>query len=132
MTRLRSHWKLGLIGLAALLALGGAWGHARGPAAPAEAATATDTVTLTGGICNNVVLTWPTGTPLPTVAAAVQPASALESIWHQTVIDDRRVFIGWSPLANAPNDYRATEIQLDAVFICMRAMGTLERPDVMR
>jgi hypothetical protein len=129
--RRRSHWKLAICAIAALAALGGAWERSRGAPAPLEAAAATDTVTL-AATCNNVALTWPGGTSISTIAAAVTPASAIESIWKQTVVGDNLDFIAWSPLPEAPNDYTATSMQLEAVFICMRSAGTLERPILMR
>ena len=132
MTRRRTQWKTGVFAAAALLALGGAWERSRGPAAPVEAAAATDTVSLAANQCTNVGLTWPQGTPLETVAAAVSPAGALESIWKQTIRDDRLVFVAWSPIAGAPNDYTNTALPLEAAFICMRSAGTLERPELMR
>jgi hypothetical protein len=131
MTRRRTHWKSAVLALAAVAALAGAWAWSRGAPARLEAATATDTVTL-AATCNNVALTWPGGTPISMVAAAVSPANALESIWKQTIVGDDLRFTAWSPLPGAPNDYTATALQLEAVFICMRAGGTLERPNVMR
>ena len=128
MTR-RTPWKIALVAATALVALGGAWERSRGPAVPAAAAAATDTVTLAANQCTNVGLTWPQGTSVATVAAAVSPAGALESIWKQTIRDDRLVFVAWSPIAGAPNDYTNTELPLEAAFICMRAAGTLERPN---
>jgi hypothetical protein len=129
MIRRRTPWTIGFVAAAALFALGGAWDRSRGPAAPAAAAAATDTVSLVANQCTNVALTWPQGTSINTIAAAVSPAGALESIWKQTVRDDRLVFIAWSPLAGAPNDYTNTALPLEAAFVCMRAAGSLERPN---
>ena len=131
MTRRRTQWTIGLFAAAALLAVGGGSDRSRGSTPPAEAAAATDQVSLTAG-CTNVGLTWPQGTSLETVAAAVSPAGALESIWKQTIRDDRLVFAAWSPIAGAPNDYTNTALPLEAAFICMRSAGTLERPELMR
>ena len=131
MTRRRTPWMIGLVAAAALVALGGAWERSRGSGAAVEAAAATDTVSLIAG-CTNVGLTWPQGTTLGVIAAAVSPADALESIWKQTVRNDRLVFIAWSPIAGAPNDYTNTELPLEAAFICMDAPGTLERPNLTR
>jgi hypothetical protein len=93
-----------------------------------QIAATTDTVQL-AAICNNVALTWPAGTPISMVAAAVQPAAAVESIWRQTIVNDMQTFIAYSPIMGAPSDYTAVQTPLDAVFICMREAGTLTRPD---
>lgn len=81
-------------------------------------------VTLSPG-CNNITLTWPTGTPAGEVASAVSPASALVAVWRFN--NARQVFEGFSPLPHAPSDLVAVD-RLDAVFLCLRAPGTLTRP----
>jgi hypothetical protein len=87
---------------------------------------ATEAVALTTG-CTNVALTWPAGTPLSTVAAAVTPAGVLESIFKLDPVMMR--FRGYSPTAPAfANDYTMVESSLEAVFICVRSPGTLNRP----
>lgn len=86
----------------------------------------TEAVPLSTG-CSNVALTWPTGTPVSTVAAAVSPAGVLESIFKLDAAMGR--FRGFSP--NAPafaNDYNMVEGSLEAVFVCVRSPGTLNRP----
>jgi len=77
--------------------------------------------------CTNVVLTWPTGTAVDTVAAAVTPASALLSIWWLDAAAGR--YLGWSPLPDAPNDLTSVN-RMDAVYICMGEAGTFTRPAV--
>ena len=115
---------LGLLIAVGLLAVGVTAGRVTTPTTPARAAV-TDTVQLFAG-CNNVALTWPGGTNLDTVAAAVTPAGALESIFrYDSTLG--RVF-SYSPLPNAPVDYTMVTTNLEAVFICMRAPGTLNRP----
>jgi hypothetical protein len=88
---------------------------------------ATQQVPLSAG-CNNVTLTWTAGTPVTTVAAALNPASALESIWRYD--NALGQFSGFSPNPNAPSDYRSVQVLLEPVFICMRAPATLTRPSV--
>jgi hypothetical protein len=117
--------RMGLIVALSAFALAGGWVWSQGRVAPAEAA-AQPAMLFQG--CTNVALTWPTGTPIDTVANAVSPRDALESIWRQSIVNDQQRFVAWSPLPNAPNDYTATGTQLEAVFICMRAQGTLNRP----
>jgi hypothetical protein len=58
---------------------------------------------------------------------SVSPQSALIAIWRYDATEAE--FLGWSPLANAPNDF-TTVGRLDAVFVCMRETGTLVRPVV--
>lgn len=90
-----------------------------------QAPAAVDVVQLPTG-CSNVALTWPAGTSLSVVAAAVSPPGTLESIFLLDAALGR--FRGFSPLPNAPNDYVMTGTSLEAVFICMRSPGTLSRP----
>lgn len=87
---------------------------------------ATEQLALIAG-CNNVTLTWPNGTPVATVAAAVSPATAVLAIWRYDAAAGR--FRGWSPIANAPTDF-ATVNRLEPVFLCMREAGSLRRPPV--
>ena len=90
------------------------------------AAQPTDTVTLVAG-CTNVTLTWPAGTSLSTVAAAITPAGALLSIFRFDAQSGR--FRGFSPMAPAfANDYTMVTSALEPVFVCMSAAGTLTGP----
>jgi hypothetical protein len=87
---------------------------------------ATEAIPLTTG-CTNVALTWPVGTAVSTVAAGVTPTGVLESIFRLDAATGR--FLGYSP--NAPsfaNDYNMVTGSLEAVFICVRSPGTLNRP----
>lgn len=77
--------------------------------------------------CNNVSLTWPDGTSPALVARAISPDRALDAIWRYDAVGGR--FIAWSPLPGAPNDLLVVQ-RLDAVFLCMRAPGTLTRPTI--
>jgi hypothetical protein len=87
---------------------------------------ASDMVSLPTG-CSNQALTWPVGTALATVAAAVSPSGALLSIFRLDPVQQR--FRGFSPTAPAfANDYTMVETPLEAVFFCMRSPGTLNRP----
>lgn len=77
--------------------------------------------------CNTVTLTWPVGTPLGIVAAAVTPVGMLESIFKLDPILGR--FRGFSPVAPTfVNDYTAVEGRREAVILCLREAGTLTRP----
>jgi hypothetical protein len=77
--------------------------------------------------CNNVALTWPGGTPVADIAAAVTPQSGLEAIWYYDNALSR--FFAYSPTAPPQvNDYNTTRSRLEAVFICMTTNGTLNRP----
>jgi hypothetical protein len=86
----------------------------------------TEAIPLTTG-CTNVALTWPVGTAMSTVAAGVTPTGVLESIFKLDAATGR--FRGFSPSAPAfANDYNQVETSLEAVFICVRSPGTLNRP----
>jgi hypothetical protein len=108
-----------------VIVIGGAWEQAQQRTPTVEASA--EPVQLFPG-CTNVALTWPTGTPIETVAAAITPADGLEAIWQQAVVGDERRFIAWSPLPGAPNDYTSTSASLEAVFICMEGQGSIDRP----
>jgi PKD repeat protein len=86
--------------------------------------TSTEQVQLFAA-CNNVAATWPSGTPIATVAAAISPGNALTAIWRFDNVGQR--FVGFSPIPGAPNDL-TTVNRADAVFICMTSPGTLTRP----
>lgn len=91
------------------------------------AAGATEAVPLVVG-CNPVTLTWPNGTAATTVAAAISPASALGSIWKFNAAGAS--WLGFSPSAPVEvNDLQSVQ-RLDAVFVCMNAAGTLNRPKI--
>ena len=92
-----------------------------------QAQAPTEQERLLGARCNFVTLTWPQGTSVTTVAAAIAPATALEAIWRFDVVQNR--FLGFSPNPNAPNDYLITS-RLEPVFICVRVDALLNRPRV--
>ena len=75
--------------------------------------------------CNNVALTWPNGTALSTVAAAISPSGSLRAIWKFDNTNQR--FSAYSPIAGAPNDLTSIN-RADPVFVCMDAAGSLTRP----
>ena len=93
------------------------------PATTASAAM--QTVSLAGG-CSNVVLTWPEGTPLSTVAAAVSPAGSVGAIWRFD--SDSGRFRGYSPAAPVAADYIAVQARFEAVFVCLNAPAAMTRP----
>ncbi len=105
-----------LAGVVATLALSGGQALAQ----PQQ----TETVELFP-VCNNVTLTWPSGTPMTEVAAAITPVSNLRAIWRFNNTQQR--FEGFSPQFPEQSDLR-TANRLDAVFICMSGPGTLTRP----
>jgi hypothetical protein len=86
--------------------------------------TATARVDLAAG-CSNVVLTWPDGTSIGAVVAALQTTGVLNAIWWLDAAT--RQFRGYSPAPGAPNDL-TTVSRLQPVFICLTAPGTLTRP----
>ena len=76
--------------------------------------------------CNNVVLTWPAGTPLSVVAAAIAPRDGIAAIWRYD--SARGTFSAFTPVAGWPSDYTTVQARFEAVFICMKTPGTLARP----
>ncbi len=85
-----------------------------------------DAISLAPG-CNNVSLTWPDGTLVETVAAAVSPPAVLVAIWLFDAGAGR--FLGWSPDPAAPRDLTTVNL-LDAVYLCVQQTATLTRPDI--
>ncbi len=94
-------------------------------------------VPLTKG-CNNVVLTYPNGSPIAELYHNAIPATApggdvstrtpiVDAMWRYDNRTQR--FLGWSPLPNAPNDL-TTVNRLDAVFVCIREAGRLVQPSI--
>ncbi len=79
---------------------------------------ATEDVHLRGGVCTPVFTTYPNGTPIPTIAAAVSPPGMLQVLWDF----DRGTWMGYSPLFPEVGDL--TEINfLDVVFLCVGGSG---------
>jgi hypothetical protein len=87
---------------------------------------ATEQIQLFSG-CNNVTVTWPSGTPTGTVAQNIQPAGILIAIWRFDNAAQR--FVGFSPIPNAPNDL-VTVDRAQPVFICTNGGGSLTRPTI--
>lgn len=119
MSQARQGWRRLRLSGALLLALACAvrgGGAAAGPQ--------TETVQLLYG-CNNVALTWPTGTPAATVAAAVAPASVLVSMWRFESAGQR--FQGFAPSAPQASDLPPVR-RLDPAFVCVSKAATLTRP----
>lgn len=86
-----------------------------------------DTVALAPG-CNPLAATWPSGTAVAAVAAAVSPAEALVSIWKFDVAARR--WLGYAPAAPPEVSDLAAVERLDAIFVCMGAPGSVTRPKV--
>ncbi len=84
----------------------------------------TESIELFRG-CNNVSLTWPTGTATSAVAAAISPASNLVAIWRLNNVS--QTFSGFSAQFPANSDLTTVNV-IDAVFVCMTGPGTMARP----
>jgi hypothetical protein len=105
---------------------------------PDQTAAATTTATITGQQpntepvqlvtgCNNVALTWPVGTPLMAVVNAVTPPGVTESLFTLDAAQGR--FRGYSPTAPSfANDFTMVETALQAVYVCVTASSTMNRP----
>jgi PKD repeat protein len=75
--------------------------------------------------CNNVAVTWPSGTAISTVVVAISPVGSVIAVWRFDNLNQR--FAGYSTALGAPNDL-VTVNRGDPVFICMNSSGTLTRP----
>lgn len=86
-----------------------------------------DTVALAAG-CNPLAATWPNGTNVATVAAAVSPADGLVAVWKFDAGAGR--WLGYSPSAPPEVSDLKTVERLDAIFVCMTASGSVTRPKI--
>jgi competence protein ComEC len=68
--------------------------------------------------CNNISLTFPDGTASQSVAQAVSPPEAVESMWRYDAAQGR--FVGFSPAAPQASDLLTADF-LDAVWVCVAA-----------
>jgi hypothetical protein len=89
------------------------------PTPPPDEAQSVD---LAAG-CNPIASTYPDGTTVQTLAAAIAPPDILNAMWAF----EGGLWLGYSPLyAEASN--LATRNFLDVVFLCVDAVGTFVRP----
>ena len=77
--------------------------------------------------CNMVTLSFPTGTDAATVADAVSPPTALQTIWR--LDNATRTFQAFMPQAPQASDLASVDL-LDAVFICVDAGANIATPAV--
>jgi hypothetical protein len=90
--------------------------------APTPPPEQSDWVELAAG-CNPIASTYPDGTTVQTLAAAIAPPDILNAMWAF----EGGLWLGYSPLyAEASN--LATRNFLDVVFFCVDAVGTFVRP----
>jgi hypothetical protein len=83
-----------------------------------------ETVDLVAG-CNPLTATWPDETAIETVSGAVVPPEALDAIW--AFDPESSTWAGYSSAAPEASDLTSVN-QLDAIFVCMNASGTISRP----
>jgi hypothetical protein len=74
-------------------------------------------------ICNPVASTYPDGTTVQTLAAAISPPDILKAMWAL----EGGLWLGYSPLYPEASNL-ATRDFLDVVFLCVDAVGTFVRP----
>ncbi len=74
-------------------------------------------------VCNPVTVTYPDGTTVQTLAAAISPADILGAMWAF----DAGLWRGYAPQYPEASDL-ATARFLDVVFLCVNAPGTFVRP----
>jgi hypothetical protein len=84
-----------------------------------------ETVDLVEG-CNPIAATWADGSLIATVAGAVAPAEALDAIWKFDAASS--TWLGYAPGVPADVNNLATVNRLDAIFICVNAAATVQRP----
>jgi hypothetical protein len=109
------------LALAALLALA-----LTGLAATSRAQDAQRSVNLSPG-CNMVTLSFASGTQAATVAAAVSPPTALQTIWR--LDNATRTFQAFMPQAPQASDLTSVNL-LDAVFMCVSGAAAVAMPSV--
>jgi hypothetical protein len=110
-------WLVGIMAAALLLAV----------ALSPGSASAQRTVDLLVG-CNPVAITHDDGTDVATVAAGVEPAGALVSIWK--FLPAQGSWAGYA--AGAPpevSDLQTVE-RLDALFVCVNGAATISMPEI--
>jgi len=83
-----------------------------------------ESVELVAG-CNPVASTWPDDSPIETVIGAVSPAEALDAVWAFDA--ESGAWQGYSAAAPEASDLASVN-QLQAIFVCMNATGTIGRP----
>jgi hypothetical protein len=88
------------------------------------AAAESESVDLLPG-CNPVVATWPDDTPIETVVQAVSPADALDAVWTFDV--ESSAWQGYSTASPEASDLKSVD-NLQPIFVCMTASGTISRP----
>jgi len=85
-----------------------------------------ESVKLVAG-CNPLAATWPDATLIDTVVKGVAPPEALDAIW---VFDpETGAWQGFSAAAPEASDLASVN-QLEAIFVCMNAPGTISRPKI--
>ncbi len=75
--------------------------------------------------CNNITLTFPDGTNSETVVQAVDPSSAVESMWRHDA--QAKKWKGYSPASAGASDLRTVNF-LDAVWLCVAGAPSLPSP----
>jgi hypothetical protein len=88
------------------------------------AGTKSESVKLLAG-CNPLAATWADDTAIDTVAKAVAPPEALDAVW--AFDPGSGAWKGYSAAAPEASDLASVN-QLDAIFVCMNAPGTISRP----
>jgi hypothetical protein len=109
-------WLPGLIAAVLLLAA----------AVAPRLASAQRTVDLVLG-CNPVSITYDNGTAITTVAAGVEPAGSLETMWKYLPAEGR--WLGYMASAPEASDLQTVE-RLGVVFVCVNAVATITMPQI--
>ena len=87
------------------------------------AIASTQRVALVGGLCNPLANTYPNGTTIATIAAAVSPPDILIALWYF----EGGIWLGYPPRFPQVSDLTSMNL-LDVVFVCISTAGTFSRP----
>jgi hypothetical protein len=109
--------------LAVLAVVIGAAALVGGDAAVAQSARV---VTLFAG-CNNVALTFPSGTSTSDVVGQVTPSGAAQALWRLDASTGS--FAAYAPAAPEASDLMTVDF-LDAVFVCVDQQASLTMPEI--
>ena len=115
----QQHLSFGKFSISLVLALGLL------AASPAYAQPAR-VVTLFAG-CNNISVTFPTGTSSSAVASTVSPANSVDALWRLDNAAGR--YLGFAPAAPQASDLLTVGF-LDAVFVCVTQQASMSMPGV--
>jgi hypothetical protein len=78
--------------------------------------------------CNPETMTFADGTAITTVAAGVEPAGSLDSMWKYLPAEGR--WLGYMAGVPAEVSDLQTVDRLDVLFVCVNVVATITMPDI--